>query len=263
MKRTKRPRHSQRHRRGPRFDPGLFFGGFAIVILLFGASVLVFLLLNREEIPAVPLNANTHALIQSQMDNNQTIAEIGYDSALTFARYPNLSTVNTSSLKPIENNLLKPAREPGEVNVLYDEQIVGRVLKFNSDLVDYLNEGDTAVFNSVVAGSSAAVKLDEFAKDASVAFHRLALGEMRHIGQNYYLIARASYTLTRERQFDIHDEVFAYRLVASPSPTQGSTSSPPASTSQDAPQDATLDTMLITDFEWAPLDIIPRKDSVQ
>jgi hypothetical protein len=164
--------------------------------------------------PSVPPNPEPYALIQGQMSNNRTIAEIGYDSTLTFANYTNLTIVNTSSLKPIENNLLKSGAGPNGSNVLYDEQIVGRVLRLNSDWVNHLNLADSAVFASVQEGSSAQTKLAELGAGSLVAYHRLAIGEIRHTGKNYYIITRASYTLTKDGQLDIHDDLFVYKLVA-------------------------------------------------
>jgi hypothetical protein len=169
------------------------------------------------------------ALIQGQMAYNRNIYEIGYDEGLTFANYPNLTIVNTSSLKPIENDLLKAAGGPDGEDLLYDELIIRRILKLNSDWIDHINRGDQSVFTSVQEGSEAQPKLVELAADASGAsYHRLAIGEMRHVGKNYYLITRATYTLTKAGQLDIHDDILVYKLVA-----QG-------------------DTMLVVDIEQIP-----------
>jgi hypothetical protein len=184
------------------------------VIFVFDAIVMSLLYFGNQNGPAVPPNSEPYSLIQSQMSNNRSIAEVGYDSALTFSNYTNLEIVNTSSLKPIENNLLKSGGAPGGGDSLYDEQIVGRVLKLNSDWVNYLNRSDQTVLASVQEGSAAQAKITELGAGSLVAYHRLAIGEIRHSGKNYYLIAQASYTLTKDGQLDIHDDLFVYKLVA-------------------------------------------------
>jgi hypothetical protein len=185
-----------------------------VVIFVFDAIVMSLWYFGNRSGPAVPPNPEPYSLIQSQMSNNRSIAEVGYDSALTFANYSNLAIVNTASLKPIENNLLKSGGAPGGGDSLYDEQIVGRVLKLNSDWVNYLNRGDQTVLASVQEGSAAQAKLTELGAGSLVAYHRLAIGEIRRSGKNYYLITQASYTLTKDGQLDIHDELFVYKLVA-------------------------------------------------
>ncbi|MDR1185167.1 MAG: hypothetical protein LBK67_10295 [Coriobacteriales bacterium] len=198
-----------------RFSRKQLIIGLIAAVLVFDVGLVSFWFLGGGgNGPSVPPNPDPYALISSQMSNNKRIAEIGYDSTLTFANYPNLTIANASSLKPIENNLLKSGGAPGGGDALYDEQIVGRALRLNSDWVDHLNLSDSAVFASVQEGSNAQTKLAELGAGSLVAYHRLAIGEIRHTGKNYYIITRASYTLTRDGQLDIHDELFVYKLVA-------------------------------------------------
>jgi hypothetical protein len=213
--------------------------GLIVIVLIFDVVILTVGLVGGNTGPKVRPNSDPIALIQGQMSNNRAIAEIGHDSALTFANYPDLTIVNAASLKPIENNLLKSGGGPDGSDSLYDEQIVGRVLKFNSDWVDYLNKSSQAVFESVQENSPAQTKATELGAGSLVAFHRLAIGEIRHAGKNYYLIARASYTLTKDGKLDIHDDVFVYKLVA-----QGNT-------------------MLIADFEQIPVNAAPEQTPEQ
>jgi hypothetical protein len=211
----KRPTGASRPKGKQRFSRKQLIIGLIAAVVVFDVGIMSFWFLSSGgNGPKVPPNPDPVALIQSQMSNNRAIAEIGSDSALTFANYPNLTMVNSSSLKPIENNLLRSGAGPNGSDVLYDEQIVGRALRLNSDWVDHLNRGDNAVFASVQEGSSAQTKLTELGAGSLVAYHRLAIGEIRHAGKNYYIITRASYTLTKDGQLDIHDELFVYKLVA-------------------------------------------------
>ncbi|MDR2196403.1 MAG: hypothetical protein LBO07_00320 [Coriobacteriales bacterium] len=212
-----------------RFSRKQIIIGLIALIFIFDMGVMSIWYFGNKSGPAVPPNSNPYALIQSQMGNNHSIAEVGYDSALTFANYTNLEIVNTASLKPIENNLLKSGGAPDGADSLYDEQIVGRVLKFNSDWTAYLNRAEQTVFSSVQEGSVAQTKVAELGAGSLVAYHRIAIGEIRRSGKNYYLITQASYTLTKNGQLEIHDELFVYKLVA-----RGAT-------------------MLIVDFEQIPV----------
>jgi hypothetical protein len=227
------PTHDQRpesSERRPRFSRLQIIIGVVVVFLLVDAGLLAFFL-NRTTVPSTSPPSDLYRLIQGQIASNRNVSELGSDLTLTFTDYPDLSIVNTSSLKPIEDNVLARGAGPEGTDILYDEQIVKRVLTFNSDWVDYLNFKDTAALASVEEGSAAASKLAELGTGSTVSYHRLALGELRHIGQHYYLIARASYTLTKEGHLDLHDEVFVYKLVAA------------------------QDTMLITDFEQISLGV--------
>jgi hypothetical protein len=212
---SKRPTGAARSKGKRRFSRKQLIIGLIAAVLVFDVGLVSFWFLSGGGGgPSVPPNPDSYALIEGQMSNNKRIAEIGYDSTLTFANYPNLTIANASSLKPIENNLLKSGGAPSGADALYDEQIVGRVLKLNSDWVDHLNLSDSAVYTSVQEGSSAQAKLTELGAGSLVAYHRLAIGEIRHTGKNYYIITRASYTLSKDGQLDIHDELFVYKLIA-------------------------------------------------
>jgi hypothetical protein len=206
------PKNAAPARKKSRFTRKQIIVGLIIFIIVFDVALVGLLFLNRGG--NAPPHTDPYALIQGQMSNNRAIAEVGYDSALTFANYTDLTIVNTSSLKPIENDLLKSGAGPDGKDVYYDEQIVGRILKLNSDWVSHLNQGDQAVFSSVREGSAAQSKLAELGAGSGVAYHRLAIGEIRHTGKNYYIITRASYTLTKDGQLDIHDDLFVYKLIA-------------------------------------------------
>jgi hypothetical protein len=197
-----------------RFSRKRFLLALIAFIVVFDTVILSLWFFGGGNEPNVPPHTDPAVLIQGQMSNNKGIAEIGYDSALTFANHTDLTIVNTSSLKPIENDLFKSGAGPGEADLLYDELIVGRTLKLNSDWIYLLNQNDQAVFASVKADSPAYTKISELGAGAVVAYHRLAIGEIRHIGKTFYIITRATYTLTHGGQLDIHDDIFVYKLSA-------------------------------------------------
>jgi hypothetical protein len=225
-------------RRKRRFGRKQILIALIAVVLIFDAAVMSLWFFGGGGGPSVPPHDDFSTLIQGQMSNNRNIHEIGYDSALTFANYPDLTIVNTSSLKPIENDLFKSGAGPDGTDLLYDELIVGRALKLNSDWDDYLNRGSQSVFTSVKENSEAQTKITELGAGSMVAYHRLAIGEIRHVGKNYYLITRANYTLTQAGQLDIHDDIFVYKLTA-----QGGT-------------------MVVVDFEQIAMNIPQGEPSV-
>jgi hypothetical protein len=142
------------------------------------------------------------------------INEIAYDqglSRLKFSNFPNLTIVNTASLKLIDNNKYKPFG-PGGSPLFYDDLIIDRVMRLNNDWVDYLNNGNMAALNSVVSNSPAETKLKEWGTGFNVAYHRLVFGEMRHVDKNYYIITQATYTLAGGGILDQRDDVMIFRL---------------------------------------------------
>jgi hypothetical protein len=232
-------RRSAGNRRKRRFSRKQILIALIAFVVIFDAAVMSIWFLGGRGGPSVPPHDDFSTLIQGQMPNNRHINEIGYDSALTFANYPDLTIVNTSSLKPIENDLFKSGAGPDGTDLLYDELIVGRALKLNSDWVDYLNstQSNQSVFTSVKENSTAQTKITELGAGSMVAYHRFAIGEIRHVGKNYYLITRANYTLTQAGQLDIHDDIFVYKLTA-----QGST-------------------MVVTDFEQIAMNNVPQNET--
>jgi hypothetical protein len=210
-------------RRKSRFSRKQVILGLIAVFLIFDVGLFSWLFISGKlNLRGVLPNADTAELVRGQLSNNQWIARIGYDdTTLTFANiteltpnHADLTLVNTSSLKPIENDLFKGGAGPDGADLLYDEVIVGRVIKLNSDWVDYLNEGKDGVFSSLQPGSPAQTKLIDLGAGSRIAFHQLAIGEIRHSGRNFYLIAKATFTLSTEGKLDIHEEVFVYKLVA-------------------------------------------------
>jgi hypothetical protein len=230
-----RSANSQRKRR---FSRRQILIALIAFVLVFDATVLGFWFLRGGGGPVVPPYAELSDLVGSQQHNNRNIARIGYDADLTFANYPDLTIVKTSSLKPIENDLFKSGAGPDGADLLYDELIVERVLKLNSDWYDYLNRNNQSVFASVKEGSAAQTKITELGAGSSIAYTQFAIGEIRHVGKNYYIITRAVYTLTQAGQLDIHDDIFVYKLTA-----QG-------------------DTMVVIDFEQIAMNVPPSEPSM-
>ncbi|MCL1799158.1 MAG: hypothetical protein FWG23_05430 [Eggerthellaceae bacterium] len=178
-------------------------------------------------------------LIRSQLPNNHgsAIADLGYDSALTFEAYAsNITSVNAAALQPltVENN-----QGPG---YSIDEAAVGRIIALNADWAAYLTNtsaGTTAVFDHVapaapadtapplaVPGTSGpeapaaprtapAAHFIQAYKDSGyrIAFHRLAIGEIRIDGSRVYVLTQPYYTVVHKGTATAVNDVFLYQLA--------------------------------------------------
>jgi hypothetical protein len=206
-----------------------FIIGFIALIVLFDVVIMSIVFFSGIG-PKVAPSADPVKLIQEQLPIENTIPEIGYDTSLTFANHTDLTIANTASMKPIENNLLKKGAGPNGSDLLYDALIVNRILRLNTDWIDYLNQGNEKVFESLSTDPKAPAKekLIALGNGSMIAYHRIALGEIRHIGSRYYILAQASYILVRDGQQEAFDDVFVYELIR-----QG-------------------DTMVVSDFERIP-----------
>jgi hypothetical protein len=166
--------------------------------------------------PKADTNPDPIALIQQQLPVENIIPEIGYDSSLTFANHTNLTIANTASMKPIENNLFKKGAGTDGSDLLYDALTVNRVLRLNTDWIEYLNQGNQRVFDSLATDPKypAKTKLLALGGESQIAYHRIALGEIRHIGSKYYILAQASYILVHNGQHESFNDLFVYEIIA-------------------------------------------------
>jgi hypothetical protein len=243
--RSARDQRDPRGSRGPRSARGSRFTRTQLVVViiifvvLFDVAIFGAVYINNRNNPEIAPRyySDPYTLIQGQMSNNvrTNIYQIGYDLDVDFADYPSLTIANTSSLKLIKSNLLRSGAGPNGEDVFYDEQIIGRILRFNSGWASYRNYDDPGVLSSVQAESPAQAKLNELGPGAGVAFHQLTFGEMRYSGKYYYILALTSYTLVKDGRLDLHESLFAYKLIASPE----------------------RNTMIIVDFEQLPLSALP------
>jgi hypothetical protein len=191
-----------------------FIIGFIALIVVFDIVILSVVFFSGIG-PKVAPNSDPKELIRGQLPIENAIPEVGYDPALSFANHTDLTIANTSSMKPIENNLFKKGGAPDGSDLLYDAMIVNRVLRLNTDWIDYLNQGNQKVFESLSSDPKdpAKQKLIELGGNSQIAYHRIALGEIRHIGSKYYIITQASYILVHDGQQEIFDDLFVYELI--------------------------------------------------
>jgi hypothetical protein len=209
----------------------------AIAIVLVIAVVCILIFTGNEE-KVIPPNANYGVLVMGQLDKNEYIADITYDPALTIENNAAAALASAGELKPIENNFFKRDKD-NDVDLLYDELIVGRVIQFNSDWVAYCNTAadqyadeaaikaaTTAAEASIKDGSSAVAKLPELAppgaegtelagQKTKVAYHRLTIGQiMQGEKGDFVILVREYYTLMTGGTQSQVDNVYLYTLSA-------------------------------------------------
>jgi hypothetical protein len=164
-------------------------------------------------------NADPSRAIVSQYNNNEYIAAGGieYNAALTFGESTSGSALlGGKNLAALENNFLKKDGSGGDI--LVDETVYGRILKFNSDWIGMsLTEGEITgeeeVFDSLVAKGDAQEKLGEKADGAQVAFHNLQIGNIFQSGNDYYVLTNEKYTLAKDGTLSPYEGVYLYKLV--------------------------------------------------
>ena len=126
-------------------------------------------------------------LIQTQMDRNENIKSIKANSALAFKSGVDYGLEDLNKSQPIENNIWYT--DDNGTPVYYDQEVVGALIAFNSQWIDYVNEGDKAVLKLTKEGSDAYNNAVNFSKAGKVTeeFESVEIGEIRQGEQGFYL----------------------------------------------------------------------------
>ena len=127
---------------------------------------------------------------------NKNIKSITANDALTYKSGANYGIEDLNDSKPIENNLWY-TKEDG-TPVYYDQEVVGALIAFNSQWVDYVNEGDKAALDLTKEGSDAYNQAVNFSKAGKVKeeFVSVQIGEIRQGQNGFYLWAAEEIKLT-------------------------------------------------------------------
>ena len=147
------------------------------------------------EISTLPME-DKEALIGTQLDLNKNIRSITANDALVFRSSVDYGNDDLNSSQPIDNNLWY-IKEDG-TPVYYDQEVVGALIAFNSQWVDYVNSGDKSALNVTKEGSRAYENAVGFSKVGKVTeeFLSLEIGEVRKGQQGFYLWANEEIQLT-------------------------------------------------------------------
>ena len=149
---------------------------------------------NQMEEPQKPVidtapMSDKDALIKLQLGNNKNIVNILPDEKL---KYNPATSYGSSLIKdsvPLENNLLYTKGDGTPVYV--DQTVVGTLIAFDSQWIDYVNTKDRSVFELLKADSGAYKNCSAYKKAGKVTktFNSLEIGEIRAASSGYYVWA--------------------------------------------------------------------------
>ena len=139
----------------------------------------------NEAIDLMPAEDKIGILMEAAAACNQNITAITADPDLKYdssARYSNKKIYDTV---PLEDNILSD----GSSGVSYvDREAVKTLIAFDSGWIDYVNDGNDAIFHSVLKeGSTAYKNCAAFRKKVKKSFESLAIGEIRKDEKGYYV----------------------------------------------------------------------------
>lgn len=177
------------------------------VIIIFIVVTIIVVVSNRGDGTGVAPR-NMQDILNKRFGQEQGIALVDFNPLLTIDKAGNIKMVKATDLKPITEDLMKKGKQEVKEDkwlesdsLLYDDQIVGTIIKYNSDLVSYINPDKSGkvsqkVFDSVKKGSPAEEFTKTIAKKSRIAYHALVFGAIvKGSGKNYYALVQEHYTI--------------------------------------------------------------------
>jgi len=127
------------------------------------------------------------ALVSSQMGNNSNIEQVKANAALVYQTGKDYGRADINNSKPITNNIWQTPENADPV--YYDKSIVGTVIAFDSQWIDYVNGGDKSVLELLKKDSEAYQKTVNFSKVGKIkeTFKLLEIGEIRQGSKGFYV----------------------------------------------------------------------------
>ncbi|MDD3169704.1 MAG: zinc ribbon domain-containing protein [Eubacteriales bacterium] len=131
--------------------------------------------------------ADKNALISSQMGNNINIIQVKANEALTWQTGKNYGQADINNSKPISNNIWQTPENGAPV--YYDKSIVGTIIAFDSQWIDYVNEGNKSVLDLVKKDSKAYQNAVSYSRVGKIkeTFQLLEIGEIRQGSKGFYV----------------------------------------------------------------------------
>lgn len=153
-----------------------------------------------ENMPAPDPNpmADKNALVSSQLGNNINIVEVKANESLAYRPGTDYGQADINNSKTITNNIWQTP-ENGEP-VYYDKAIAGAIIAFDSQWIDYVNEGNQSALELLKKDSEAYRKAISFSKVGKVkeTFKLLEIGEIRQGADGFYLWAHEEIQITEK-----------------------------------------------------------------
>ena len=165
-----------------------------VVIIVFIALTIIFVVSGNHGEPVPP--SNMQDVLNKHFGEEKGIANVEFDPSMTIDKVGKLKMSGAGNLKPITDNLMKKGKKKdGSDGLLFDDQIVGRIIKYNSDLVSYANDEVDDVFDSVKKKSQAEEFTKKIVDKRHIAYHNLVFGEiLRGSKKNYFALVSENYT---------------------------------------------------------------------
>lgn len=163
-----------------------------------------------------PLEDKTE-LIASQRGRNKNvnIKSIVYSADLKYDEKDDADISDLVLSQPI--TVVQWGKDESNCPVYYDEQVVGQIIAFESNMVNLRNLGDETVLSMINEDSelykdTAALKNKEMKGE----FTRLEIGEIRQAGSNYYVWVRETIgDTTKEKVYSMYPEKqFVMKMAA-------------------------------------------------
>ena len=131
--------------------------------------------------------ADKSALVTSQLGNNVNIQQIKANETLIYQEGKDYGLADLNNSKPISNNIWL-TKEDG-TTVYYDQSVVGTIIAFDSQWIDYVNGNGDSVLSLLKKDSAAYKKAISFSKIGKVkeVFKTLEIGEIRQGSGGFYV----------------------------------------------------------------------------
>ncbi len=144
---------------------------------------------DQTKAPAADSNpmADKNALVSSQMGNNKNITQVKANESLAWQQGKNYGLSDINNSMPITNNIWQ-APETGDP-VYYDKSVVGTIIAFDSQWIDYVNNGEKNVLALMKKDSEAYRKSVNYSKVGKIkeTFKLLEIGEIRQGANGFYI----------------------------------------------------------------------------
>jgi len=131
--------------------------------------------------------ADKNALVSSQLGNNRNIEQVKANEALIYQAGKDYGLVDINNSKPITNNIWQTPEKADPV--YYDKSVVGTIIAFDSQWIDYVNGGSKSVLDLLKKDSEAYRKTANFSKIGKIkeTFKLLEIGEIRQGSKGFYI----------------------------------------------------------------------------
>jgi hypothetical protein len=144
----------------------------------------------------VPM-ADKEALVATQIHKNNNIQRVTNNDTLGFDSSKDYGIADLNNSKSIENNIWM---EKDGQTIYYDQSIVGSIIAFDSQWIDYVNDGNKAVLSLMKKDSAAYKNAVGFSKVGKIkeTFNVLEIGEIRQGSDGFYVWVHEEIEITEK-----------------------------------------------------------------